>query len=93
MSRYELSPHNGRKSFYGKAIVEVSADGTKKLYSYDTLVLSIDTEKQLHRHWDTDKPSTTTMSHIKSFVAEELGEDAGERFNASRYMALELEDE
>ena len=30
MSRYELS-HNGRKSFYGKAIVEVCDDGTKKI--------------------------------------------------------------
>ena len=93
MSRYELSPHNGRKSFYGKAIVEVCDDGTKKLYSYDTLVLSIDKEKQLHRHWDPVKPTTTTMSHIKSFVAEELGEDVGESFNASRYMSLELEEE
>ena len=90
---YELSPHNGRKSFYGKAMVDCCPNGTKKLYSYDTLVLSIDSEKQLHRHWDTDSPSTTTMSHIKSFVAEELGEDTGESFNARRYMSLDLEDD
>ena len=93
MRKYELNPHNGRKSFYGKAMVELNEKGTKKLYSYDTLVLSIDADKNLHRHWDTDSPTTTTMTHIKSFIAEELGEDMGEKFNASRYRALELEDD
>lgn len=89
---YELRPHNGRKSFYGKAFVDITPDGTRKLYSYNTLVLSIDPERKLHRHWDTDTPTTTTMSHIKSFIAEEFGEEAGEQFNARKYMALELEE-
>ena len=89
--QYELQPQNGRKSFYGKATVTVLPGGTKELYSYNIRVLSIDPEGKLHRHWDTNKPSTTTMSHIKSFISQELSEIDGERFNARRYMALELE--
>lgn len=39
MKRYELIPHDGRKSFYGKAIVEVAQDGTETLYSYNTPII------------------------------------------------------
>ena len=102
MTSYELRPQNGRKSFYGKAIVECYENGTKKLYSYDTLVMSIDSDKQIHRHcatragrdaWDADDITTTTMSHIKSFLSEEFDEDFGDRFNAGKYRAMEVEDD
>lgn len=88
---YELTPYNGRASFYAKALVDIDGNN-KKLYSYGTLVASIDGDKNIHRHWDCEKPSTTTMSHIKSFIAEELGELAGEKFNAKKYMELPCEE-
>ena len=93
MNTFELKPHNGRKSFYGKAIVTITDDGIKTLQSYDTVVLSITPDGQLHRHWDTDHPSPTTMTHIKSFIAEFINDDTAESFNSKRYMALDLENQ
>lgn len=87
--RFELTPVNGRQSFYGKCYVEQN-DGICKLYSYDTLVMSIDRDKQLHRHWDGE--SQTTMSHIKSFVAYYLGIEPDD-FPLSRYRSMEVEEE
>lgn len=88
---YQLTPHNGRQSFNGKALVDIDGD-SKKLYSYGTLVASIDEDKNIHRHWDCSTPTATTMAHIKSFVIEELGEQAGEKFNAKEYMKLPCEE-
>lgn len=36
MKFYELSPIDGRNSFYGKALVEIAKNGTETLYSYGT---------------------------------------------------------
>ena len=36
MRKYELTPTDGRKSFYGKAVVIVEDNGTETLYSYNT---------------------------------------------------------
>lgn len=36
MRKYELIPTDGRKSFYGKAVVMVQDDGSEILYSYGT---------------------------------------------------------
>ena len=40
MRRFELMPNDGRKSFYGKAIVEIDNEGNETLYSYGTRILT-----------------------------------------------------
>ena len=62
---YELSPTNGRQSFYGKAHVAMLPNGAKILKSYDTLVAYVDADKKFHRLWDGW--SATTGSHLQSF--------------------------
>ena len=67
MVKYYLTPIDGRKSFYGKAVVKI--DGTcKRLYSYDTLVCEIEGERvTLHDKWDY---SATTLRHVKAFLIQ-----------------------
>lgn len=65
MKKYELIPVNGRKSFYGKAIVEVSEDGTETLYSYGTAIIKKTVNGELIKLWDGW--SATTGNHIFSF--------------------------
>ena len=36
MEMYELSPRDGRKSFYSKAMVAIDPEGNETLYSYGT---------------------------------------------------------
>lgn len=40
MKIYELRPVDGRKSFYGKALVHLDVDGSETLYSYGTRILT-----------------------------------------------------
>lgn len=48
----ELKPMNdSRKSFYGKAIVEINGN-TVSLYSYNTKICSIVNKYQFIRYWD-----------------------------------------
>ena len=61
----ELKPTNSQKSFYGKAIVSLSATGAKTLYSYGTPVASINSDGTFDRLWRGY--SVTTMKHINSF--------------------------
>ena len=64
----DLSPVNGRKSFYGKAKLVIEGNDMF-LYSYDTLVaalLTIDGQQFVHRLWDGR--SATTTSHIKAWL-------------------------
>lgn len=63
---YELMPTNGRKSFYGKAIVRRYNDGSRVLYSYNTPIMEINADGGMRRLYD-DEPSMTTSTHIKSF--------------------------
>ena len=65
MRLYELIPTDGRKSFYGKAIVEVDGDGTETLYSYGTKIISKDSKGNLTRFYDGW--TATTGRHIRSF--------------------------
>lgn len=62
--KYEIIPTNGRKSFYGKAIVTEN-NGEKVLTSYETEVAKIDNKGQFIKLWDDY--STTTMNHINAF--------------------------
>lgn len=62
---YELMPADGRKSFYGKAKVEVGGDCSQTLYSYDTPIVRKDPDGSLHRLYDGW--TTTTGRHIYAF--------------------------
>lgn len=62
---YELMPTNGRKSFYGKAIIKRFADGSEVLQSYTSDVLKKTAEGVFVRLWGGW--SATTGSHIKSY--------------------------
>lgn len=66
MKRYELMPTNGRKSFYGKAFVEVDDYGVETLFSYLTPIIKRFPNGTLKRLYD-EAPSLTTCTHIKSF--------------------------
>lgn len=65
MKRYELTPANGRKSFYQKAIVERQDDGTETLYSYNTPIIERTPQGELKKLWDGW--TATTGRHIKAF--------------------------
>lgn len=64
MKTYELMPNNGRKSFYGKAIVQTDNKGNEILLSYGTPIVKRFGGKlvRLYNGW-----TATTGSHIKSF--------------------------
>lgn len=62
---YQINPTDGRKSFYGKAIVE-DENGVKRLYSYNTLVCEIaDGNVTLKPMWNC---SVTTLRHVRAFL-------------------------
>lgn len=65
MSTFELTPTNGRKSFYGKAIVTVNND-VATLTSYTTEVATYNTKtKELTiKGWF----SGTTAIHLNAFL-------------------------
>ena len=65
MRVFELSPANGRKSFYGKAKV-IETGRRIFLVSYDTVVAYKDSDGSLHRTWDDW--SSTTGNHLYAFA-------------------------
>lgn len=79
MNVYELKPTTRQKSFYGKALVIVSDDGTRLLKSYDTIVLKRKASGELVRTWQSW--SATTGKHIAAFAG----------INKTEYLALPLE--
>lgn len=76
MNRFELMPNDGRKSFYGKAIVEIDNEGSETLYSYGTPILTKRTNGEIVKHWNGW--SATTGRHIKAFCG----------LNKAQYTAL-----
>ena len=66
MEKYELIPTDGRKSFYGKAIVIEKDNGEKVLQSYNTEVCKITSDGEFVRLWSGY--SATTMRHVNSFL-------------------------
>lgn len=83
MTRYELTPTNGRKSFYGKAIVRMEG-ASKTLYSYDTPVARINGGRvTLLDKWDY---SATTLTHVRSFL-ESNGLEAGSKARIAKLYA------
>lgn len=65
MKMYDLIPHDGRKSFYGKARVLVEDNGTETLYSYETAIIKRTAAGELVRLWAGW--SATTGRHIAAF--------------------------
>lgn len=80
MKRYELTPNDSHKSFYGKCYVEEYEDGTKVLYSYHTKIMTEKSNGEYVRHWRSW--SATTGRHIKAFCG----------LNKAEYLALPLEE-
>jgi len=76
MKKYELILNDGRKSFYGKAVVEVADDGSETLYSYNTAIIKRTAAGELIKLWDGW--SATTGRHISAFCG----------LNKAGYMAL-----
>lgn len=65
MEKFELSPIDGRTSFYGKAYYTIDPAGNKTLYSYNTAILTLykdGTMKRLYSGY-----TATTGRHIKAF--------------------------
>ena len=68
---YELKTRfDSRKSFYGKAYVKILDNNDKFLYSYGTLVASIENGKK----YCNGLYSQTTTRHIKEFFRQETGD-------------------
>lgn len=76
MRKYELIPTDGRKSFYGKAVVVVEDNGTETLYSYGTPIVKRLVSGELVKMWDGW--TATTGRHIKAFRG----------LNKAAYMSL-----
>lgn len=76
MRTYELTPTDGRKSFYGKAVVIVEDNGTETLYSYGTPIVKRLVSGELVKMWDGW--TATTGRHIKAFCG----------LNKAAYMSL-----
>lgn len=76
---YELIPNNGRKSFYGKAVVKLLEDGTEVLYSYNASIIKRDVNGNLTRLYDGW--TQTTGTHIKAFCG----------LTKSQFLALAIE--
>lgn len=70
--KFELTPvYSTRKSFYQKAMVEENENGFKSLYSYNTLIATIDNNDKLIYLTDNDYHySMTTCSHLKEFCLQ-----------------------
>lgn len=62
-----LEPIDGKQSFYNKAKVIVTDDGTKTLFSYDTEICRIKPDGTFEEL--PHMQSQTTNRHIKAFKA------------------------
>ena len=67
MKTFELTPTNGRKSFYGKAKVLETPEGHFYLKSYDTTVATYTKDKTFEVVKDENLLTNTTCNHIKAF--------------------------
>lgn len=65
MKTFELTPTNGRKSFYGKARV-IEENGVSQLESYDTIVAEYNPRGNKVRVFGYYSPTTAT--HINAFL-------------------------
>ncbi|MBO7712307.1 MAG: hypothetical protein J6S85_01990 [Methanobrevibacter sp.] len=63
---YELHPTDGRKSFYGKALVLPDDKGGETLYSYNTPIIHRDINGKLTRLYFGEW-TLTTGRHVLAF--------------------------
>ncbi len=68
MRTIELSPVNGRKSFYGKCKVNEKSNGDLTLLSYGTEVAHFNKENGLLLVNDKTLFTNTTMTHLRAFL-------------------------
>ena len=66
MRIYELTPIDGRASFYGKAKVIESENGDMTLLSYNTEVCKVSHDGEITRLWSGE--SATTVRHFNAFM-------------------------
>ena len=78
MRRFELSPIDGRKSFYGKAYVIEDDNGNKTLYSYDTPIITESADGKYTRLYNGY--TATTGRHINAFCG--MSKDAFMKLSA-----------
>lgn len=71
MTISELHPVDGRKSFYGKALI-FEVGEKRMLRSYDTVVAFFDKNGKPHRTWGGW--SATTGRHIYAFTGKHKAE-------------------
>ena len=76
MRIYELTPTDGRKSFYGKAVVQIEENGTETLLSYGTPIIKRFVSGEMVKLWNGW--SVTKGRHIKAFCG----------LNKAEYMDL-----
>jgi hypothetical protein len=74
---YDLSPRDGRKSFYGKAKVLELDNGVKLLQSYSTIVAMIDENGDFKKLWHGW--TATTGRHLSAFSGQYNGKEAWTR--------------
>lgn len=65
MKVYELTPIDGRASFYGKARVIIDENGVETLVSYNTPIMRRFADGRLEKLWNNW--TQTTGRHIKAF--------------------------
>lgn len=65
MKKITLTPIDGRKSFYGKAIAIEHDNGVIELKSYNTIVAKIVNGAFYRLWWGY---SATTMRHVNAFI-------------------------
>ena len=76
MRIYELTATDGRKSFYGKAVVQIEENGTETLLSDGTPIIKRFVSGEMVKLWNGW--SVTTGRHIKAFCG----------LNKAEYMDL-----
>lgn len=76
MQFYYLDPIDGKKSFSGKALVEICKNGDEVLHSYGTPIIKHTKSGKLVKLWNGW--TATTGRHIKAFCG----------LNKAGYMAL-----
>lgn len=77
ITEFELRPTNGRKSFAGKAVVNVDFNAmSETLSSYGTKICTVSKDGKVTRFWPKDPIdwTFTTGCHIKSFMGLDKAE-------------------
>ncbi len=92
----ELRPMNGQKSFYGKATVSQSSNGTEHVYilrSYSTDMLRKHVSMEEVKYFKlSDYWSNTTLRHINSFIyPHKLSKKEWDKIPLNTYITLGTE--